>query len=83
METFAPMAWQIVANSTPTGPPPTMRMSRGGRPRFRIVSVSQTPGISNEMLFGRRGRDPVAIRIVFARSLRSRPSLPETLTVPS
>ncbi len=46
METFAPRAWQIVANSTPTGPPPTMRMSRGGQPRFRIVSVSQTPGIT-------------------------------------
>ena len=73
MATFAPRAWQIVANSTPTGPPPTMRMSSGARPRYRIVSVSQTPGMSNEMFFGRRGRDPVAIRIVFALELALTP----------
>ena len=32
--------------------------------------MSQTPFRSNGMSGGRRGRDPVAIRITFARSLR-------------
>ena len=75
MVTLALRAWQMVANSTPTGPPPTIRMSLGTRPRFRIVSVSQTPGMSKEMFFGRAGPGPVAIRIIFARSVRSFPLL--------
>ena len=81
--TFAPRAWQTVANSTPTGPPPTMTMCFGARPRYKMVSVSQTPGMSNEIFFGRNGREPVAIRTAFPRNVRSVPSSPDTITVPS
>ena len=82
--TLAPSARQIVANSIPTGPPPTMTISFGApRSRYRIVSVSKTPGSSKAAPFGRRGRDPVAIRTNFARSVEDvRPSR-ETQTAPS
>ena len=65
--TLDPSARQIVANSMPTAPPPTMTIALGApRSRYRMVSVSKTPGMSNAPPFGRCGRDPVAIKTHFA-----------------
>ena len=45
--TLPPSARQMVANSIPTAPPPTMTIAFGApRSRYRIVSVSKTPGSS-------------------------------------
>ena len=83
--TLAPSARQIVANSMPTAPPPTMTIAFGApRSRYRIVSVSKTPGNSNALpvrpLRARSGRDQddlrrsVAGARTVARNARHAPS---------
>ncbi len=59
------------AYSQPITPPPTTVSVSGMRSRSRIVSESTTSGSSKGKPSGRRGRLPVAITILSARSRRS------------
>ncbi len=68
--TLTPRQAKIEAYSEPITPPPTTVSVSGMRSSSRIVSESTTSGSSKGMPSGRRGRLPVAIRILSALTLR-------------
>ena len=74
--TFAPSAWQMVANSTPTGPPPTMRMSFGTPAAMQDrVGVADARDVERDVLRPegpRTGRDQDRLRAELALSSHPR-----------
>ncbi len=79
--TLVPRAANMEAYSMPMTPAPTTTIESGTRSRSRMPSESTMVDPSNSTLSGRAGRVPVAMMILSAVTLVSRPRSSTTATV--